>query len=287
MKARFVCVLITLVCRAQILSAELELNRNDKFEFLVHTCPNGDRSTPLLIQRWNMEMDKIPNATEKILDLLERFRSQGASGEQTFRILTALWRRQNLQPGQLERLAREIRLMDTPRERPNHQDQNYIVGVLNVLRDYPTDEHESLGLKFLQAHDSVSLAAYNLLADIGGVRSFHALEHYLAEFRRANEGYVNWSILHLEERMAFMSRRLVNEGKLPPSAIRSPVTVEEAGRPIRLERSNTPNQAVAPGTGALPESSGLIAWVVILMCFAALGLLWIFLRQLTRKKKAA
>ena len=287
MKITLLLMLNLLAWELPLLSSDIELDRSDKFQNLISSCPSQEKSTPLLDRIWNMEMDKLPNANDRLIDLLHDYRLNGARGEQLQIILWALYKRKDLNSEQLTRLTKPLWEMKLPQQLMDFETGSYVYGVINIMRDYPTEEHVNLALKFLESYESLSKSAFYLLSEIGDEKIFRRLEDFMEDFRKANEGYVNWGILPLEEHLSDMSRRLARDGKLPGSAIRVPITVEEARQGIQLKKTKTtllPNVQVSSDKSASSEFS---AWSVIALCFVLIGLIHTLLRLSAAKKKVS
>lgn len=208
-----------------------------------------------LVERKDLLPQLWSRLEETYFDLPDRDTNPNVRAE----TLGVLSRRSDLTPAQVHRIADELqRFVGVPEDQWRSA-KFFMNAALNLLRHYPSPEHEELVMKFLDRgpdEEFTLRSAASTLAEIGGPRSAAAIRAMIARLRMENPNYrviryVRQDLERLDARLA-TGAAPSSPGKTPPDAASA---TDATGR-------------LASGTRA--TELNLWLWVVIALFFASM-----------------
>lgn len=140
---------------------------------------------------------------------------------------------------------------------------DYFIGpAINMMRHYPSPEHEVLVLRFLQRDDRAShifLAAFRTLASIGGPKSLRVMRQMEARFAAKNPKYE--FLKKMNEYIGALATRIEQMSSARVPARASDVSDVEKSQ----KRSNTTGSSSIAETSANEGTGNWFVWAVVII----------------------
>lgn len=262
-------LLCCLACLCFNANAEVQVPDDLKFIFADDHFMNASEKLA-----WDARLHDTPNIADRLCDLLWACYKDpvGSPGNGIGSVMGALMQRDDISPPQLKKITDEMRRLAKAGlvEARKIGAENMLYGV-RILERYPTPEHEDLALILLKSDDQLlSSNAATTLGRIGTARSVEPMRKHFDPFRHIKTEPPNDGHQVFEAEQMLLARVA---GKSTPLAR------EQDALPSKQANSQASSKPL--NAGEVDPSSTPLA-LVIVMISAALGLLWLMLKQRTK-----